>query len=387
MRLFLIPTVFTLFASAVPSTDLELEAQSQNKIKDGTILSTEDGFPYATYEQWLETGRKQMVFDEVRFRSEYPPEKFSEYKNKMHFPFATYEEWITQMKRRSETMLKNWKSIEAKTRQTCPPELFREFKQNADCSRIFYASDGLKIEGFILKPRIPASGQYPVIIYNHGGNSNLASLDDTKLLHLGWLVQAGYLVIASQYRGCGDSEGNDEIGGEDVADVLNLIPLIESLPYADTDRIGMLGWSRGGMMAYLVLAITGRISAAVIGSAPTDFFAEVKNRPAAESLFQKMVPGYTEHRDNALRARSAQYWPEKLCKTTPILILHGSDDERCVPTSTLEMALKLQRCHQPFRLIFFEAGSHGLHEHQEEVNRQTLLWFGEYLRQKPEKKN
>jgi hypothetical protein len=46
------------------------------------------------------------------------------------------------------------------------------------------------------------------------------------------------------------------------------------------------------------------------------------------------------------------------------------------------MALLLQQSGQPFRLIFFESGSHGLQEHTDEVNQQTLLWFEKYLRRK-----
>jgi len=376
---------FAVLASGVRSTELASKVESQ-KARNGTILEIADGFPYATYEQWLDQGRSQMVFDEARIRSQFPPEKFKENKDKLRIPAGTYEEWLAQLKRRSEAMQEKWPTIEAEMRRTYPPELFREFKETVDCSRILYASDGLKIVGFILKPRAPASGRYPVVIYNHGGNSQIGSLDDTSLLRLTWLVRAGYVVIASQYRGCGGSEGNDEVGGADIADVLNLIPLVESLPYADSARIGMLGWSRGGMMTFLALSKSCRISAAVIGSAPTDLFAEIKKRPVMETLLQKSVPGYAGNKDAALKARSARYWPEKLCQTTPILLLQGSDDQRCVPESALEMALQLQQSRQPFRLIFFESGSHGLSEHTEEVNRQTVLWFEKHLRRRPAEK-
>jgi dipeptidyl aminopeptidase/acylaminoacyl peptidase len=158
--------------------------------------------------------------------------------------------------------------------------------------------------------------------------------------------------------------------------------LIESLPYADAGRIGMLGWSRGGMMTYLTLSRSSRIAAAVIGGAPTDLFAEIKRRPIMESLLQRSVPAYAENKEAALKARSAQFWPDELCKTTPILLLQGSDDQNCVPRSALEMAMLLQQSGRPFRLVFFESGSHGLQEHTDEVSQQTLLWFGKYLRQK-----
>jgi dipeptidyl aminopeptidase/acylaminoacyl peptidase len=371
--------VLAFVASGVLSAEPVAPIESQN-VKDGTILETADGFPYLTYEQWLDQGKSRMTFDEARVRSQFPPEKFKDNKDKLRIPAGTYEEWLAQLKRRSEAMLARWPAIEAETRRMYPPELFREFKEAVDCSRIIYASDGLKIVGFILKPRTTSSGRSPVVIYNHGGNSQVGSLDDTSLLRLSWLVRAGYVVIASQYRGCGGSEGADEIGGADVDDVINLIPLIESLPCADPARLGMLGWSRGGLMAYLTLSKSCRISAAVIGSAPTDLFAEIKKRQVMESLLRNSVPGYAANTEAALKARSAQYWPEKLCKTTPVLLLQGSDDQRCVPESALEMGLQLQRCRQPFRLIFFESGSHGLSEHNEEVNRQTIQWFDEHLR-------
>jgi len=353
--------------------------------RNGTILEIADGFPYTTYEQWLQQGRSQMAFDEARIRSEFPPEKFGEYKDKLQIPARTYEEWLGLLKRRAAAMLEKWPAIEAQARRSYPPEMFQNFRETVDCSRIIYASDGLKIVGFILRPRALAPGQHPVVIFNHGGNRQVGSLDDTSLLRLSWLVRAGYVVVASQYRGCGGSEGNDEVGGADIADVFNLIPLVESLPYADPAGIGMLGWSRGGMMTFLALSKSCRISAAVIGSAPTDLLAEIKKRPEMESLLQRSVPGYAANKDAALKARSAQVWPEKLCKTTPILLFQGSDDQRCVPESALEMALLLQRSRHPFRLIFFESGSHGLSEHGEEVNRQTILWFDNYLKRKAEK--
>lgn len=132
------------------------------------------------------------------------------------------------------------------------------------------------------------------------------------------------------------------------------------------------------MMTYLTLSRSSRIAAAVIGSAPTDLFAELKRRPIMESLLERSVPGYAGNKEAALKARSAQCWPDKLCKTTPILLLQGSDDQNCVPRSALEMGLQLEQSGQPFRLIFFESGSHGLQEHTDEVNQQTLLWFGKY---------
>ena len=54
------------------------------------------------------------------------------------------------------------------------------------------------------------------------------------------------MVLASQYRGNDGGQGKEEFGGSDINDVLNLIPLAESISFMNADRIVMLGFSRGG---------------------------------------------------------------------------------------------------------------------------------------------
>jgi dipeptidyl aminopeptidase/acylaminoacyl peptidase len=88
-------------------------------------------------------------------------------------------------------------------------------------SRISYSSDGLKINGFIVRPN--KSGRFPCIIYNRGGMKDLGSIDDFRLVRFMSVIASwDYIVIASQYRGAMGSEGADEYGGNDVNDVMNL---------------------------------------------------------------------------------------------------------------------------------------------------------------------
>src|SRR5262249_34919522 len=150
---------------------------------------------------------------------------------------------------------------------------------------------------------------------------------------LGRVASWGYVAVASQYRGVAGGEGKDELGGNDVNDVLHLIPLLESLPRADARRIGMFGWSRGGMVTYLALTKPDRIAAAVVGAGAADAFDSVKRRPEMDKeVYAKLIPNYTKDKEAALAARSAVRWPEKLNKKTPILLLHGGADWRVHPT-------------------------------------------------------
>jgi dipeptidyl aminopeptidase/acylaminoacyl peptidase len=245
---------------------------------------------------------------------------------------------------------------------------------------ITYLSDGLRIKGYLVAPR--HGTHLPCVIYNRGGNRDFGKwTDESVALELAKIASWGYVVVASQYRGSAGGEGQDEFGGAEVNDVLTLITLLESYPQADASRIGMYGWSRGGMMTYLALTRTDRVCAAVIGAGLADSFDTIQRRPTMEhQVYAQLVPQWSTARDQALEARSPLHWPAKLSKRTPILLLHGSADWRVHPSQTFRMAAALYAVQHPFRFVFFEGGDHGLTEYREEVDRLARDWFERYVR-------
>jgi dipeptidyl aminopeptidase/acylaminoacyl peptidase len=254
--------------------------------------------------------------------------------------------------------------------------------EQVEISEIAYISDGLRIRGFLAAPR--KEGSYPAIVLNRGGNREFGRLTRAQGLVLARMAAWGYVVVASNYRGCCGSEGTDEFGGADVDDVLSLLPLLDAMPNVDGSRIGMRGWSRGGMMTYIALTKTSRIRAAVVGGGPADLFASLDDRPEMGTrVYEELIPGYKESaasREAALRARSMVRWPENLHKQTPILILHGGADWRVSPAEAFQAAQSLLRVKHPFRLVLFEGGDHGLTEHAAEVDRLTREWMDRYVR-------
>jgi dipeptidyl aminopeptidase/acylaminoacyl peptidase len=245
---------------------------------------------------------------------------------------------------------------------------------------ITYMSDGLKVKGIIALPDGP--GPFPAIIFNRGGNREDGALTPGFFSALcAEMVKAGYAVVGSNYRGNGGGEGHEEFGGADVDDVVALIPLLHHEPKVDAKRIGVYGSSRGGLMAYELLARTTELKAAVIESGLSDSFQTVKDRPKMETnVYSQLVPGFAEHRDEALRARSPVLWANKLSHTTPILILHGTADWRVGPHDALAMSRALLDAKIPFRLVMFEGGSHGNPEFLDEQEQMEIGWFNRYLR-------
>ncbi len=258
----------------------------------------------------------------------------------------------------------------------------RTIATQTETKSMTYLSDGLRVKGYLSAPR--QGTNLPCVIWNRGGNREFGAINDTNAVsHLGRMASWGYIVVASQYRGNAGGDGKEEFGGADVNDVLNLLPLLGSLRQADSSRVGMCGYSRGGMMTYLALARTDKISAAVVGFGLSDAFDTVSCRPEMETnVLAELVPDFKEKRETILESRSAIRWVEKLSKNTPILLMHGTADWRVNPMQAIQMATALYQHKHPVRFVLFEGAAHGLGEFKEEVNRITKDWLDRYVRDK-----
>jgi glutamine amidotransferase-like uncharacterized protein/dienelactone hydrolase len=237
---------------------------------------------------------------------------------------------------------------------------------------ITYMSDGLRVNGFLGRPR--AEGVHPAIIYNRGGFGEYGALE-------GWEValfaEAGYVSVASQYRGNAGSEGREEFGGSDVADVLNLVTLLKGLTYVDPDRIGMMGHSRGGMMTYLALkqdclAGTGDIKAAATVGGVADLFMHYERK----SYIAQMVGVTPKQNPELYESRSAICWPELI--DAPLLIQHGEDDRQVSVENSLELAAALEEAGKIYDLVVYPGGDHEFTDHYGGVH-EALAWFQRYL--------
>ncbi len=247
-------------------------------------------------------------------------------------------------------------------------------------SRITYLSDGLKVTAYLVEPRGP--GKYPCIVSNRGGNRSFGEWTPLGIgVFLGQMASWGYVVVATQYRGVDGGEGVEEFGGKEINDVLNLIPVLAQVEHADTSRIGIEGTSRGGMMTYLALKHTCRFKAAAVTAGLANAFTNIASRPEMEQyVLSELIPNYTQNRDAFLKERSVVFWADQLCKTTPLLLMHGSSDWRVLPAESVELVSKLVEQRHPTRFILFEGADHGISEFRQERLAAIRRHFDHYVR-------
>jgi dipeptidyl aminopeptidase/acylaminoacyl peptidase len=250
--------------------------------------------------------------------------------------------------------------------------------------RVVYESDGLRIVGFLAYPKAAPAGaaRLPCVLWNRGGNRDYGALTPENFPGRARRVtEWGYVLFASNYRGSPGSEGEDEFGGRDVDDVINALRVFDQLSFADRDRIGMWGHSRGGMMTYIALTRTDRVKAAVIGAGMADLERQIVLRPEMDTeVAAQIVPGWGTDRAKAIAARSAVRFVDRLPANVPILLVHGSADWRVDPRDSLDMANSFFANKRPFRLLLIEGADHAISERRDEYNEAARGWLDRYVR-------
>ncbi len=127
--------------------------------------------------------------------------------------------------------------------------------------KVNYYSEGLKIEALVFRPEAPPSGgKYPVIVQGPGYLGLAES--PVSILYNEVFCKAGFAVIAPNYRGFGDSEGERGwiLPHVQLQDLINTVTYAETVADFDPARIGTYGHGgTGGGNAIMLCASDPRV--------------------------------------------------------------------------------------------------------------------------------
>ncbi|MEX1086971.1 MAG: prolyl oligopeptidase family serine peptidase [Candidatus Paceibacterota bacterium] len=256
-------------------------------------------------------------------------------------------------------------------------------RKNKDCINVFriqYRVDDRKVTGFIIQPA-ELKEDHPVIIWNRGGTMEVGVVKIGQIFiepTIVELVKEGYILFLSQYSGQDGSGGSDQMGGDDLNDVLKLYTIAQELNYADENRVGMYGISRGGLMTYLALAKVNWIKAAVTVGGRSNVKRAAEERSEMEKRFEQMFNATNEN----YRKRSAVCWPDKFPDDVPVLLMHGASDRRVNPLDSIDLSTKLLEHRKPHRLMLFEGADHAITEQRGEMVSQLVTWCNRFVKEK-----
>ena len=284
------------------------------------------------------------------------------------YSFPVYEEayGYTRIDGSQDAIAKYWSAEEYERAIT---------DERFEFEKLIYKSDGLNVLAYVYKPR-NVEAALPVIIFNRGSGVH-KDIAPVLVPYFHRLAMEGFVVIAPMYRQTDGGEGSDANGGDDIHDLLNILPLIRSLPYADADNIFMTGESRGAMMVYQAIREDFPMRAAAVWGGFTDLEALIEAQPALVDYAVQNWPGFdTNNMQENIERRSAIYWAEAF--DVPVLFMHGESDGAVPVEHTYKMVQKLQNLGLLYGLIVFADDNHILSRNEVERDRASMQWFRKF---------
>ncbi len=250
---------------------------------------------------------------------------------------------------------------------------------NYALEKLKYTSDALKVTAYLYRPKRVENRKYPAIIFNRG-SAVRQDIAPELISFFHRLAAEGFVVLAPMLRQSDGGEGRDELGGADVNDLMNILPVAKSFGFVDMNNLFMYGESRGGMMTYQALRRKFPVNAAAVFGAFTDLQGLANSHPKqyTPALFQQLWPDYETRKTELFETRSAIFWADEL--TVPLLLMHGGADQSVDPEQTLNLAQRLQKLGRVYELIVYAGDGHVLSNNQEDRDRRATSWFKRFMK-------
>jgi dipeptidyl aminopeptidase/acylaminoacyl peptidase len=252
-----------------------------------------------------------------------------------------------------------------------------------DRVRVPGVSGGPDIDAFITRPAVgPTNGAPPAIVRLHGG----PVAQHSTAFQLEWqvLAGAGFIVVAPNPRGS-SGYGRDfshaiwaSWGDADAKDVLAVVDEVVKRGWAHADRLGVGGWSYGGILTNCLIVQSNRFKAAITGASEVNYLANY-----GVDQYQRQWEA-----ELGLPWRTPETWMrlspffnvERIA--TPTLIMSGQDDVNVPPLNSEQLYTALKRLGRvDTQLVMYPGQSHAIVRPTFQVDRleRYLAWYGTYL--------
>jgi dipeptidyl aminopeptidase/acylaminoacyl peptidase len=248
---------------------------------------------------------------------------------------------------------------------------------------VLKSRDGTEVHGFLLRPVSGAAGPVPTVLRLHGGPQS--QFDYGFSFEWQILAANGYAVVATNPRG-GTGRGQDYAkgiyaawGSVDVPDVLSAVDDAVARGIADPNRLGVGGWSYGGMLTNYVIASDPRFKAATSGASISNILAGYGTDQYIRDYEMELGKPW-EHLDVWMKNSYPFYHVDKI--VTPTLFLAGDKDFNVPLLNSEQMYQALKSRGIDTRLVIYPGQYHGIRRpsFQRDRYQRYLDWYAKYLK-------
>ena len=255
----------------------------------------------------------------------------------------------------------------------------------------FRNSRGETIEAWYwVPPGFDSTKTYPMIVHYYGGTLPMKKDFEQRLL---WFASNGYAVLYMNPAGTpgyGQTFANYHINDWGVAAATDIIEgteqFVKAHRWVDGSRIGNFGHSYGGFMTMLIHTRTKLFRTGIELAGISNIANYWGAGWTGFSYTDGTCPGcYPWNRKDVYVDRSPLFSADKI--TSPMLMIHGTDDTNVVPTESEQMFTALRMLGREAELIRVAGENHGINSKPSvEYLRDAIMldWYDKQLKGQPE---
>jgi len=252
------------------------------------------------------------------------------------------------------------------------------------------SGDGTMIDAYLTRPPFDAAqgrpnapaGKLPTILRIHGGP--VAQYSTGFNLEWQMLAAKGFAVVAANPRGS-SGYGREfsraiwaDWGNKDYDDVMAAVDTAIAMGVADPDRLGVGGWSYGGILTDHVISKTTRFKAAISGASEFNYLANYGNDHYQRQWEAELGLPW-QHTDLWIKL-SPFYRLDKI--VTPTLVLGGDADLNVPILGGQQLYQGLRRLGRETELVVYPGETHSIRRpsFQQDRFERYIAWYSKYLK-------
>jgi dipeptidyl aminopeptidase/acylaminoacyl peptidase len=248
----------------------------------------------------------------------------------------------------------------------------------------FKAKDGNEAHGLLLKPVNYAAGtKVPLLLRIHGGPN--AQDQHSWSLERQMFAAAGYAVLNVNYRGS-NGRGQQytvsiagDWGKKEVLDLHAGVDHVIKMGIADPDKLGVGGWSYGGILTNYLIASDNRFKAATSGAGVAFPLAFYGHDQYIHQYDNEIGPPWKKGLEPWIKISYPFLHADRI--KTPTLFLCGDKDFNVPLLGSEQMYQALRNVGTPSQLIIYPGENHGIARpsFQRDRMQRYLDWYAKYL--------
>ncbi len=267
--------------------------------------------------------------------------------------------------------------------------LFAELNLGLTEEVSFKSKDGTEIHGLLTKPAGYAAGtKVPLLLRIHGGPNGQDQHSFSTERQ--WFAANGYAVLAVNYRG---SSGRGQKfsraifadwGHYEVEDLLAGVDHVIKMGIADPDRLGVGGWSYGGILTDYLIASDTRFKAATSGAGTAFTISFYGTDQYIIQYDHEIGPPWNPKAWDTYVKLSYPFLHADRIKT-PTLFMGGERDFNVPIEGSQQMYQALKSLGVDTQLVIYPNEFHGITRPSYVRDRyeRYLTWYDKYLKQAP----